>query len=634
MVLHGVIALLASLVALALLTAPAAWAEGSSSSALTEQASRIDAGGDHTCKILERGSVRCWGVGSSGQLGYGNTGDVGDNEHPRQAGPVNLGTDRSAVAITAGDAHTCAVLDDKSVRCWGSGGSGRLGYGNSNTIGNDEAPGSVGPVDLGAGRSATDISAGDAHTCALLDDGSVRCWGEGDGGRLGYGNTTDIGDGEAPGDVGPVDLGAGRSAVAISAGGSHTCALLDDGTVRCWGLGTNGRLGYGNTTSIGDTEAPGSVGPVDLGADRQALAISAGNAHTCALLDNGSVRCWGLGTNGRLGYGNPNDIGDTETPGSVGTVDLGAGRNAVAISSGATHTCARLENGLTRCWGEGDFGRLGRGDQADIGDNETPGSVGPVDVGSGRRTVAITAGGRHTCARLENGSTRCWGRGDRGQLGYANTNDIGDNEAPGTVGPVDVGADPRTALARSAIRVAAGAEHTCALLDDGNVRCWGEGGDGQLGYGNETDIGDTETPGAVGPVDLGNAAATEITAGRKHTCALLDNGAVRCWGCSGLGSAQPIDSLGEGHDDLGGSRSNAGGAHTCAVLDNGDVRCWGSNASGQLGRGNTDPVEGESAGSVAPVDLGFGRSAVDISAGEEHTCAILDNGARALLGIE
>jgi hypothetical protein len=92
--------------------------------------------------------------------------------------------------------------------------------------------------------------------------------------------------------------------------------------VRCWGFGFYGQLGYGNTDSIGDTETPGSVGPVFLGAGRRAVAISAGESHTCALLDTGVVRCWGLGGEGELGYANTSTIGDGETPGSVGPVDL------------------------------------------------------------------------------------------------------------------------------------------------------------------------------------------------------------------------------------------------------------------------------------------------------------------------
>jgi hypothetical protein len=196
--------------------------------------------------------------------GYANTTSIGDDETPGSVGPVDLGAGRSATAISAGGLHTCALLDNGSVRCWGTGGDSQLGYANTDSIGDDETPGSVGPVDLGAGRSATTIDTGDFHTCALLDDGTVRCWGNGPNGQLGYANTADIGDDEAPGSVGPVDLGAGRSATAIGTGGFHTCALLDDGTVRCWGFGFVGSLGYANTADIGDDETPGSVGPVDL----------------------------------------------------------------------------------------------------------------------------------------------------------------------------------------------------------------------------------------------------------------------------------------------------------------------------------------------------------------------------------
>ena len=128
-------------------------------------------------------------------------------------------------------------------------------------------------MDLGVGRFATAISAGDFHTCAVLDDGSVRCWGFGEDGRLGYGNETDIGDDESPGSVGPVNLGMGRTAMAISAGGAHTCAVLDNGKVLCWGFGEDGRLGYGDEATIGDDEPPGIVAPVDLG-PRTATAIT------------------------------------------------------------------------------------------------------------------------------------------------------------------------------------------------------------------------------------------------------------------------------------------------------------------------------------------------------------------------
>ncbi|MEQ9229032.1 MAG: RCC1 domain-containing protein, partial [Parvibaculum sp.] len=100
---------------------------------------------------------------------------------------------------------------------------------------------------------------------------------------------------ESPASVGPVDLGPGRTATAISAGGGHTCAVLDTGQLRCWGFGAFGQLGYADTDNIGDDETPASVAPVDLGPGRMALAISADALHTCAILDSGRLRCWGFG---------------------------------------------------------------------------------------------------------------------------------------------------------------------------------------------------------------------------------------------------------------------------------------------------------------------------------------------------
>jgi alpha-tubulin suppressor-like RCC1 family protein len=346
---------------------------------------------------------------------------------------------RASGFLAAGARFSCARLDTGRVRCWGYALYGQLGNGDQFNIGDDENPGSVAPIDLGAGRTARAISAGFYHACAILDTGQVRCWGYGSNGALGYGNRQSIGDGETPGSVGPVDLGAGRTAVAITGGGRHTCAILDNGKVRCWGEGRQGQLGYGNRKDIGDNETPGSVGPVKLGKGRKAVAISAGFKNTCAILDNGKVRCWGLGTSGQLGYGNTKKIGDDETPASVRPVKLGKGRKAIAISTWGRHTCAVLNNRKVLCWGTGKYGQLGYGNTRNIGDNESPGSVGPVKIGRGRKAVAIQGGGRHTFALLDNGRLRSWGLGSSGQLGYANTKNIGDNEKPASAGPISLG---------------------------------------------------------------------------------------------------------------------------------------------------------------------------------------------------
>jgi len=276
----------------------------------------VAVGAFHTCAILDSGAVRCWGRGDGGKLGYGDTNDIGDDETPALAGDVNVGG--TVEQLAAGFAHTCALLDTGVVRCWGRGDGGKLGYGNTDNIGDDEDPASAGDVNVEGGNALTvvQLATGFAHTCALLDNGAVRCWGDGGYGQLGYGNTDNIGDDEDPAEAGDVNVGG--TVEQLAAGAYHTCALLDSGAVRCWGFGTDGGLGYGNTNTIGDNEDPASAGDVNVGAAVAQLA--AGSYHTCALLYTGAIRCWGAGGNGRLGYGNTDNIGDNEDPASAGDV--------------------------------------------------------------------------------------------------------------------------------------------------------------------------------------------------------------------------------------------------------------------------------------------------------------------------
>ena len=200
------------------------------------------------------------------------------------AGQSSQATSTPVAQVAAGLYHSCALVNDgttpapagRPVRCWGFSGDGQVGYGNRDTIGDDETPGSAGPVDLGPGRTAKALAAGDYHSCAVLDNGSVRCWGYGNEGQVGLISRSDTGDNETPGSVGPVSLGPGRTATAITAGGNHSCALLDNGVVRCWGLGESGQLGNGGTNSIGDSEDPGAANPVNLGGGHSATAVTAG----------------------------------------------------------------------------------------------------------------------------------------------------------------------------------------------------------------------------------------------------------------------------------------------------------------------------------------------------------------------
>ena len=193
--------------------------------------------------------------------------------------------------------------------------------------------------------SSSSLALGYNHACGLLDNGSVKCWGDYANGRLGNGATQDIGDDSGEmGDALPVSkLGTGRTATSISSGlpttSPHTCAVLDDGSVKCWGYNQHGQLGIGNTTTMGDTffgRMGDNLSAVDLGTGRTAVDVSVGDRFSCALLDNGDVKCWGRNSNGQLGIGNTTHMGDdaNEMGDNLASVDLGTGRTAVGIATG------------------------------------------------------------------------------------------------------------------------------------------------------------------------------------------------------------------------------------------------------------------------------------------------------------
>jgi cysteine-rich repeat protein len=380
-----------------------------------------------------------------------------------------------------------------------------------------------------------DVDAGRHHTCALLEGGRVRCWGNNSGGQLGYGNVDNIGDNElasAPGDV-----VLGEAVLGIDVGGGHACAQLESGNVRCWGNGTNAQLGYGNVNSIGDDEFPFSVNPISINAE--VIDIVGGGRHTCVRVGAGNVRCWGTNDYGQLGYGNTTQLS------APLTIDLNLGALALFLRAGEDHNCAVLDDGALRCWGRNDYGQLGYGNTTAIGDTETPGSVVPVPllpqgIPNGTAVVEAAIGHSHTCVIFETGSALCWGDNFYGQLGQGTTNTVGDNETLATLFPIDIGAD--------VTQIVAGRHHTCALLDDGGVKCWGRNLYGQLGYGNIAHVGDDEVPADLPTIDLGGPAQT-ITAGDYHTCALLDEREILCWGLNDYGQLGYGDTLLRGDDE-------------------------------------------------------------------------------------
>ena len=584
----------------------------------TGGAEKISAGDAHTCAILEDGSVSCWGLNSDGQLGIGSS--QGYRITPHQAGYLGVG--RTAVEISAGEGHTCAILDDGSVSCWGRNGNGQLGDG---TYANRNTPTKT--TSLGLDRTAIAISAGDAHTCAILDNGLVSCWGDNSYGQLGDGtnstkNTPTL----------TSSLGLGRAAVSITAGKFHTCAVLDNGSISCWGYNAAGQLGDGTYT---DRYTPISIYSTTVD-NQRARVIEAGDFHTCAIygdelgnVESGTnwntwMKCWGLNTDGQLGINSAvvNAYYPTEVQGSY--FESAVLYGPVSISAGGSHTCAAsVGNGGSNfavwCWGKNNFGQLGIGNQVDHDSPQnvdwTSWSYSPNDIG----TFSISLGSSHSCYVFTS-YTKCWGDNEYGKLG------VGDGTIRTSPSVVHFTAD------RIAITISSGGDHTCAILDDGSVSCWGLNNHGQLGdgtYENRLSPVSTKTLSSV-------RTAIEISAGDSHTCAILDDGSVSCWGENFYGQLGDdtttsrtlptrVNGLAEAYWYTGGAEKiSAGDAHTCAILEDGSVSCWGLNSDGQLGDG-TYANRNTPMSDSFPID-GINKNAIEITTGGYHSCVTLETG--------
>lgn len=375
------------------------------------------------------------------------------------------------------------------------------------------------------GANVVSLSADLNRTCAVLDNGTMRCWGSSITSGLGYPDVEKVGCDELPTyEAGAVAIGSVVTQVAV--GPEHTCALLGDGTVHCYGSGDSGKLGYGNTDTIGDDEPVAAGGAVSVGGTVESVVV--GPHNTCVIVTGGVVRCWGRGSDLFLTQ-NTLPVGDDELPSSIDPIDVGG--PAAQIELGEQMACARRVDGAVRCWGNNGFGALGAGTSGAWLDPTTL-----ADVALPGLAVDIAVGDWHACAVLQGGALHCWGINFQGTLGYGHTDNLGKEETPTDIGPVNVGGPVAS--------VEASGNQTCAILTSGSLRCWGYFLGGNLGYPSLAEnIGDDEVPADVGDINL-PASVVDVTIADRHVCALLATGAVRCWGEDGyecrLGTAQPI----------------------------------------------------------------------------------------------
>jgi len=566
----------------------------------------ISSGENHTCALMN-GGVKCWGSNSFGQLGI-------ELQSVSNA-PVDVnGLSSEAIAISAGQYHTCAILTDGSTKCWGRNTFGQLGNGT-------EANSSV-PVTVIGLSSATDISAGNRNTCALVG-GHVKCWGNNDYGQLGNGTKVrsyipvdviglsdtisgvstgsenvcamtvaggvkcwgynqygQVGDGTFTERFQPVDvIGMNNGVTSIDAGNEHVCAINNDGSIKCWGRGDGGQLGDGTT---GMAYTPTSVVSLDSGVD----AISTTGDFTCALTSNGGVKCWGYNVSGNLGNGTFNN---SNIPVDVIGLDSGV----QSVSSGGLHTCA-LISGKVKCWGDNFYGQLGNG-------SDSPSPIPTSVIGLPNDIIAISLGWTYTCALTNTGSVKCWGDNSYGQLGDGTMNS--------SRSPVDV-----VGLSNGVVKISTGQGHTCALINDGSVKCWGGNNVGQLGDG--TFINRST------PVTVPGLIATTIEIGWASSCALTSGQGARCWGNNAAGqlgngtntnSPTPVKVVNL-PDQI--NAISVGIGHACVITSLNEIKCWGANIFGELGNGSTLQ-------SNTPVNvIELGGQAVAVTTGYKNTCAI------------
>ncbi len=352
-------------------------------------------------------------------------------------------------SISAGNTHTCAVYIDNTIKCSGSNSLGNLGNGTGVL--------SLSPVSVTGITNAISVAAGSNHSCALLSNNTIKCWGHGSYGQLGIGSTTTqyLSQIVVSGITNAASLGIGSSVYYRS------CATLNDGTIQCWGDGW-----------LGSNDTSGSLTPRAVSNISSAKSVSNGSEVTCALLNNGSIQCWGLSSQGQLGNGTgstgPGANYFSRIPVSVSNIT-----NATAVSSGGGHTCAIVGNGSVKCWGTNNYGQLGDGTTNScraVNTGYYTCSGTPVSVSNISNATTISAGNSHACALLSDKTIKCWGRNSSGQLGDGTYTD---RSNPVTVSGIT-----------SAIAVSAGSYHTCALLSDKSVKCWGNNDQGRYGSGS------------------------------------------------------------------------------------------------------------------------------------------------------
>lgn len=568
---------------------------------------KVAAGSKHTCATVNN-QLKCWGDNTSYQLS-GNGGNV--LSASSAVSVAFSGAQGNVQDFDVGDFFTCAI-QNSNLYCWGNHGDGQIGKGSPYTV--DQ----INPykVDFSANAGVQyprvlKVSTGVATTCAIIEGGALYCWGKNVSGQVGIGNTTSkIG---IPTQV----TGLGSNVTDVAVGRHHTCAIHED-VMKCWGKNSDGQLGDPGFTTNQSTL------PRIVAIDPGVTGMAVGDFHTCAIV-RGQAKCFGKNNNDQLA--NSSAGTESTTPITVTDVSGAPMVGVTALSAREDTTCA-IRGGTPLCWGQNSSGELGIGTNGGtyaIAQKVAPYSSFTADTshlsstdGTWSGVGNIAAGGSHSCAVVK-GSVKCWGSN---QFGQVNNSIISDRSESSTANSLHITGGG----SKKFLHVAAGKEHSCAVIDGGKVACWGDSGDKRLG-----------NPGYSGdPIEVISETyhkesgtghlidASKVAVGSKHSCAIAGGG-VYCWGDNNFkqsGSEQTTSDVALAHlvtgATLGTTDLAVGDNHACALV-NGYVYCWGDNSSGQVGQA--------AGGSYATAQLvNIGGAALGVAAGGSHSCAIGENG--------